>query len=83
MRATAAAAAAGKPGSDATTPNPVRTEWRATARREAMMARLLAALVVVVSFLLVAPVIESGTPSHVHVFQAVGDACDSGGGGGW
>ena len=83
MPATAVVAAAGKPGSHAATPNPVQTEWRAAARREAMMARLLAALVVVVSFLLVAPVIESGTPSHVHVFQAVGDACDSGGGGGW
>ena len=47
------------------------------------MARLWAVLAVVVSFLLVAPVIESGTPGHVHVFQAVGDACDSGGGGGW
>jgi hypothetical protein len=48
-----------------------------------MMARLWAVLAVVVSFLLVAPVIESGTPNHVHVFQAVGDACDGGGGGGW
>jgi hypothetical protein len=48
-----------------------------------MMARLWAVLAVVVSFLLVAPVLESGTPGHVHVFQAVGDACDSGGGGGW
>ena len=33
-------------------------------------------------FLLVAPVIESGTSTHMQVFQAVGDACD-GGGGGW
>ncbi len=47
------------------------------------MARLLAVLTVVVSFLLVAPVIESGTPNQVHVFQAIGNASDSGGGGGW
>jgi hypothetical protein len=26
-------------------------------------------------------VLESGTPSHAPIFQAVGDACDSGGGG--
>ncbi len=47
------------------------------------MAKLWVVLAVMVSFLLVAPVIESGTPSHARVFQAVGDACDSGGGGGW
>jgi hypothetical protein len=46
------------------------------------MSRIAAILVVIASFLLVAPVIESGTPNHTHVFQAVGDACD-GGGGGW
>ena len=46
------------------------------------MAKLTAILVLIASFLLVAPVIESGTPSHLHVFQAVGNACD-GGGGGW
>ena len=34
------------------------------------------------SFLFVAPVIESGTQTSVPVFQAVGNACD-GGGGGW
>ena len=45
------------------------------------MSKLVAILVVVASFLLVAPVIESGTPNHLHVFQAVGDACDGGGGG--
>ena len=83
MPATAAVAAAGRSGSDAATPNLFQTEWRAWMRLEAMMARLLAVLAVVASFLLVAPVLESGTPSHVHVFQAVGDACDSGGGGGW
>ena len=48
-----------------------------------MTKKLTAILVLIASFLLVAPVLESGTPSHVHVFQAVGDACDSGGGGGW
>ena len=46
------------------------------------MTRITTILVLLASFLLVAPVIESGTPSHVPVFQAVGDACD-GGGGGW
>lgn len=45
------------------------------------MAKWMAVLVVLVSFLLVAPVIESGT-SSVHVFQAVGNAEDGGGGGG-
>ena len=83
MPATAAVAAAGRSGSEAATSNPFGTEWRARARLEAMMARVWAVLAVVVSFLLVAPVLESGTPSHVHVFQAVGAACDSGGGGGW
>ena len=42
-----------------------------------------AILVLVVSLLFVAPVIESGTPSSVPVFQAVGNACDADGGGGW
>ena len=47
------------------------------------MAKVWAVLAVVVSFLLVAPVIESGTPGpRCTVFQAVGNACD-GGGGGW
>ena len=45
------------------------------------MAKVWAVLAVVVSFLLVAPVLESGTPNNVHVFQAVGDASDRGGGG--
>jgi hypothetical protein len=48
-----------------------------------MTKKLTAILVLVASFLLVAPVLESGTPNTVHVFQAVGDACDGGGGGGW
>ena len=47
------------------------------------MAKLWAVLAVVVAFLVVAPVLESGTATHMHVFQAVGDACDGGGGGGW
>jgi hypothetical protein len=47
-----------------------------------MMTKVWAVLLLVVSFLMVAPVIESGTQSRVPVFQAVGDACD-GGGGGW
>jgi hypothetical protein len=46
------------------------------------MVKLSAILVLIASFLLVAPVIESGTPTSVPVFQAVGNACD-GGGGGW
>jgi hypothetical protein len=46
------------------------------------MTRVTAILVLIASFLLVAPVIESGTQSRMPVFQAVGDACD-GGGGGW
>jgi hypothetical protein len=46
------------------------------------MAKLVAILVVVASFLLVAPVIESGSQSAIQVFQAVGNAEDGGGGGG-
>ena len=45
------------------------------------MTKLAAILVVVASFLLVAPVIESGTSSSVPIFQAVGNAEDGGGGG--
>lgn len=44
------------------------------------MAKLVAILVVLASFLLVAPVIESGAPSSIQVFQAVGNADDGGGG---
>ncbi len=44
------------------------------------MAKLVAVLVVLASFLLVAPVIESGSQSPVQIFQAIGNA-DSGGGG--
>jgi hypothetical protein len=43
------------------------------------MTKFVAILVVIASFLLVAPVIESGTQSHVPLFQAVGNASDGGG----
>jgi len=42
------------------------------------MTKLVAALVIVASFLLVAPVIESGTTGSTQFFQAVGTA-DGGG----
>ncbi len=42
------------------------------------MAKLMAVLVVLASFLLVAPVIESGTLSSTQVFQAIGTACGGG-----
>jgi len=38
------------------------------------MAKVWAILAVIASFLLVAPVIESGTSSSTEFFQAVGDA---------
>jgi hypothetical protein len=44
------------------------------------MVRLLAMLVVLSSFLLVAPVIESGTSESTQIFQAIGTAAGSGGG---
>jgi hypothetical protein len=44
------------------------------------MVKLVAILVVLASFLLVAPVIESGTPGSIQIFQAVGNAEDGGGG---
>ena len=47
------------------------------------MSKITAILVLVASFLLVAPVIESGTQSRLPVFQAMGNACDGDGGGGW
>ena len=47
------------------------------------MAKIWAVLVIVTSVLLVAPVIESGTHTSMPIFQAVGNACDGGGGGGW
>ena len=45
------------------------------------MAKIAAILVVLASFLLVAPVLESGTTTSVSIFQAVGNAEDGGGGG--
>jgi hypothetical protein len=45
------------------------------------MTKLTAILVLLASFLLVAPVLESGTPTSAPVFQAIGNACE--GGGGW
>jgi hypothetical protein len=45
------------------------------------MTKFTAILVLLGSFLLVAPVLESGTPISATVFQAVGNACE--GGGGW
>ncbi len=43
------------------------------------MAKVLAVLFIIASFLLVAPVIESGTTGSTQLFQAVGTAD----GGGW
>ena len=43
------------------------------------MTKFTAILVLIASFLLVAPVIESGTPTSMPVFQAVGNAADGGG----
>jgi hypothetical protein len=42
------------------------------------MAKLMAVLLVLATFLLVAPVIESGTASSTQFFQAIGTA-DGGG----
>jgi hypothetical protein len=43
------------------------------------MAKFTAVLVLIASFLLVAPVIESGTRTATPLFQAVGNASDGGG----
>jgi hypothetical protein len=45
------------------------------------MTKLTAVLVLIASFLLIAPVIESGTQTRLPVFQAMGNACDGAGGG--
>ncbi len=45
------------------------------------MAKLWVALLIVASFLMLAPVIESGTSQSTQVFQAIGTADGSGGGG--
>ena len=44
------------------------------------MAKVLAAIVLVASFLMLAPIIESGTSGSTQFFQAIGTA-DGGGGG--
>ena len=44
------------------------------------MAKLMAVLLVLASFLLVAPIIESGTSGSTQFFQAIGTA-DGGSGG--
>ena len=44
------------------------------------MTKLLAVLAVVAAFLMVAPVIESGTSESTQIFQAIGTADGSGGG---
>jgi hypothetical protein len=44
------------------------------------MRKLWAVLMVLASFLLVAPVIESGTLESSQIFQAIGTADGSGGG---
>jgi hypothetical protein len=44
------------------------------------MAKLVAAVLVVTSFLLVAPVIESATSGSTQLFVAIGNADGSGGG---
>jgi hypothetical protein len=43
------------------------------------MSKFVAILVLIASFLLVAPVLESGTPTSMPVFQAVGSAFDGAG----
>jgi hypothetical protein len=45
------------------------------------MAKLVAALMILASFLLVAPVLESGTSGSTQLFQAIGTAEGGGGGG--
>jgi hypothetical protein len=47
-------------------------------REESMMSKVWAALLIVASLLLVAPIIESGTAGDTQFFQAVGTA-DGGG----
>jgi hypothetical protein len=50
------------------------------ARGEETMVKLFAVLAVLASFLLVGPVIESGTLESTQIFQAIGTADGSGGG---
>jgi hypothetical protein len=44
------------------------------------MSKIAAALLIVVSFLMLAPIIESGTSESTQFFQAIGTADGSGGG---
>lgn len=44
------------------------------------MVRLVAMIAMLASFLLVGPVIESGTSESTQIFQAIGTADGSGGG---
>lgn len=83
MPATAAGAVAGSPGLAPTIESNQPTRLAPMGAMEAMMTKVWAVLLLVASFLVVAPVIESGTRTTVPVFQAVGNACDGGGGGGW
>jgi len=46
------------------------------------MTRIVAALLMVLSFLMLAPIIESGTSESTQFFQAIGTADGGGGGGG-
>jgi hypothetical protein len=46
------------------------------------MAKVWAALLIVATMLLAAPVIESGTSGYTQIFQAIGTADGGGGGGG-
>jgi hypothetical protein len=55
----------------------IPTEGISNSRRRRGMTKLVAALLVLASFLLAAPVIESGV-LETQVFQAVGTACGGG-----
>ena len=44
------------------------------------MAKLAAAIILVASFLMLAPIIESGTSGSTQFFQAIGTADGDGGG---
>ena len=46
------------------------------------MTRIVVALLMVLSFLMLAPIIESGTSESTQFFQAIGTADGGGGGGG-
>jgi hypothetical protein len=46
------------------------------------MVKLWAAVVIIASFLMLAPILESGTSESTQFFQAIGTADGGGGGGG-